>query len=38
MVQLQQKNKVAATEQYNILVGIDKALATKLKTEIDKLP
>jgi len=38
MVQLQMKNKVAAAEQYNILVGIDRTLATKLKTEIDKLP
>jgi tetratricopeptide (TPR) repeat protein len=36
MVQLQKNNKSGATEQYNILVGIDRALATKLKTEIDK--
>jgi hypothetical protein len=38
MVQLQMKNKMAASEQYNILIGIDQTLATKLKTEIDKLP
>ena len=38
MVQLQKNNKTGATEQYNILVGIDRALATKLKTEIDKVP
>ncbi|HJS51191.1 MAG TPA: tetratricopeptide repeat protein, partial [Pyrinomonadaceae bacterium] len=38
MVQLQMKNKVGASEQYNILVGIDRTLATKLKTEIDKTP
>jgi tetratricopeptide (TPR) repeat protein len=37
MVQLQQRNKSGATEQYNILIGIDRALATKLKTEIDKV-
>ena len=37
MVQLQKNNKPGATEQYNILVGIDRALATKLKTEIDKV-
>jgi protein O-GlcNAc transferase len=36
MVQLQKNNKPGATEQYNILIGIDRALATKLKTEIDK--
>ena len=38
MVQLQMKNKVGASEQYKLLVGIDKDLATKLKTEIDKMP
>jgi tetratricopeptide (TPR) repeat protein len=37
MVQLQQRNKSGATEQYNILMGLDKTLATKLKTEIDKV-
>ena len=37
MVELQKNNKPGATEQYNILVGIDRALATKLKTEIDKV-
>lgn len=37
MVQLQKNDKTGATEQYNILVGIDRALATKLKTEIDKV-
>lgn len=36
MVQLQKNDKSGATEQYNILIGIDRALATKLKTEIDK--
>ncbi len=30
------KNKAGATEQYTALLGIDKALAAKLKTEIDK--
>lgn len=38
MVQLQKRNKPGATEQYNILVDLDKSLATKLKTEIDKAP
>jgi tetratricopeptide (TPR) repeat protein len=37
MVQLQQRNKSGATEQYYILMGLDKTLATKLKTEIDKV-
>jgi superkiller protein 3 len=37
IVQLQKNNKPGATEQYNILVGIDRTLATKLKTEIDKV-
>jgi len=37
MVQLQQRNKSGATEQYNILIGIDRSLATKLKSEIDKV-
>ena len=37
IVQLQKNNKSGATEQYNILVGIDRTLATKLKTEIDKV-
>ncbi|MFL6469073.1 MAG: tetratricopeptide repeat protein [Pyrinomonadaceae bacterium] len=37
IVQLEKKNKSAATEQYNILVGIDRSLATKLKSEIDKV-
>jgi tetratricopeptide (TPR) repeat protein len=38
MVQLQKNNKNGATEQYNILMSLDKTLATKLKTEIDKVP
>lgn len=38
MVQLQNKNKAAATEQYNVLIGLDRTLATKLKIEIDKAP
>jgi len=37
IVQLEKKNKSAATEQYNILVDLDRALATKLKSEIDKV-
>lgn len=34
---VQLKNRSAALEQYNILLGIDAKLAEKLKTEIDKL-
>ena len=37
MVQLQQRNKSGATEQYNLLMTLDKTLASKLKTEIDKV-
>jgi tetratricopeptide (TPR) repeat protein len=37
MVQLQQRNKSGATEQYNVLMTLDKSLASKLKTEIDKV-
>jgi hypothetical protein len=31
------KNKNAAVEQYNALVNLDKSLAERLKTEIDKM-
>jgi len=37
IIQVLQKNKVGALEQYNSLLVTDKALAGKLKTEIDKL-
>lgn len=37
MVQLQQRNKSGATEQYNVLMTLDKTLASKLKSEIDKV-
>jgi tetratricopeptide (TPR) repeat protein len=37
IVQVLQKNKNAALEQYNSLLGLDQNLAGKLKTEIDKL-
>lgn len=31
------KNKAAATEQYNLLLPVDAALAARVKTEIDKI-
>ncbi len=37
IIQIGQKNKAAAMEQYNSLLNIDKVLAGKLKVEIDKL-
>ena len=36
IIQLRQKNKTAALEQYNRLLELDKDLAGKLKIEIDK--
>ena len=37
IIQVLQKNKAGAMEQYSSLVSIDPALAAKLKSEIDKL-
>lgn len=37
IIQVLNKNKSAAMEQYNSLVSLDSTLAAKLKTEIDKL-
>lgn len=37
IIQIGQKNKAGAMEQYNSLLNTDKALAIKLKLEIDKL-
>lgn len=37
IIQVLQKNKTGAMEQHGILLGLDQALAAKLKTEIDKL-
>jgi tetratricopeptide (TPR) repeat protein len=37
IIQVLQKNKVAAMEQYNSLRRLDEGLAGKLKVEIDKL-
>ena len=37
IIQVLQKNKSGAMEQYNSLLIVDQALAAKLKTEIDKL-
>lgn len=36
IIQLRQKNKTAALEQYNLLLQLDPDLAGKLKVEIDK--
>ncbi|MFM9903975.1 MAG: tetratricopeptide repeat protein [Pyrinomonadaceae bacterium] len=37
IVYTRKRNKVAAMEQYNILLPLDASLAARLKTEIDKL-
>lgn len=37
IIQVLQKNKIAAMEQYSTLLSLDQSLAGKLKAEIDKL-